>query len=138
ARGARIVEPPYQPYEVYYPRSDWAEQDPEELWQAVAATTREVIQKSGIDPGDVAGVGVSAQMFNLLPVDKDCRPVTRMLSWLDVRSVQHADRQGRGAEDPVAQGGAPRPVGAHPLAAGLQGVHPLQADRRSGHRLARG
>jgi sugar (pentulose or hexulose) kinase len=31
-------------------------------------------------------------MFNLLPVDEDCRPVTRMLSWLDVRSVQQADR----------------------------------------------
>lgn len=88
----RIVQSAYQPYEVYYPRADWAEQDPDELWQAVAATTREVIQKSGIDPGEVLGVGVSAQMFNLLPVDEDCRPVTRMLSWLDVRSVEQADR----------------------------------------------
>jgi xylulokinase len=51
-----------------------------------------VIQKSGIDPREVLGVGVSAQMFNLLPVDEDCRPVTRMLSWLDVRSVEQADR----------------------------------------------
>jgi len=88
----RVVEAAYQPYEVYYPRPDWAEQDPDELWQAFAATTREVIRKSGIDPGEVLGVGVSAQMFNLLPVDEDCRPVTRMLSWLDVRSVAQADR----------------------------------------------
>ena len=88
----RIVESAYQPYEVYYPRPDWAEQDPEELWAAVAETTRLVLEKSGIDPADVAGVGVSAQMFNLLPVDEACRPVTRMLSWLDVRSVEQADR----------------------------------------------
>jgi xylulokinase len=88
----RIVESAYQSYEVYYPRPDWAEQDPEELWTAVAATTRRVLEKSGIDPADVAGVGVSAQMFNLLPVDEACRPVTRMLSWLDVRSVEQADR----------------------------------------------
>ena len=77
---------------VYYPRSDWAEQDPDELWQAFAATTREVLQKSAIDAREVLGVGVSAQMFNLLPVDENCRPVTRMLSWLDVRSVHQADR----------------------------------------------
>jgi len=88
----RVVESAYQPYEVYYPSSDWAEQDPDELWQAFAATTREVIAKAGIDPADVLGVGVSAQMFNLLPVDEDVRPVTRMLSWLDVRSVSQADR----------------------------------------------
>jgi xylulokinase len=88
----RIVQSAYQPYEVYYPRSDWAEQDPEELWRAVAATTREVIQRAGVDPAEILGVGVSAQMFNLLPVDEACRPVTRMLSWLDVRSVQQADR----------------------------------------------
>ena len=27
--------------------------------------------------GEVLGVGVSAQMFNLLPVDEDCRPGPR-------------------------------------------------------------
>ena len=56
-----------------------------------------MIQKSGIDPAEVLGVGVSAQMFNLLPVDEDCRPLTRMLSWLDVRSVSQADRLLTGA-----------------------------------------
>ena len=88
----RIVESAYRPYEIYTPRSDWAEQDPDELWEAVAATTREVLEKAAIDPAEVLGVGVSAQMFNLLPVDEHCRPVTRMLSWLDVRSVKQADR----------------------------------------------
>jgi xylulokinase len=87
-----VVASAYQPYEVYYPRPDWAEQDPEELWQAFAATSREVIRKAGIEPEEIMGVGISAQMFNLLPVDEQCRPVTRMLSWLDVRSVQQADR----------------------------------------------
>jgi xylulokinase len=88
----RVVRSAYQAYEVYHPRPDWAEQDPAELWQAFAATTRRVIGEAGIDPEDVAGVGVSAQMFNLLPVDDQVRPLTRMMSWLDVRSVRQADR----------------------------------------------
>lgn len=88
----RVAGSAYHPSEVHYPRPDWAEQDPDELWRAFAATTREVMERSGIDAGNVCGVGVSAQMFNLLPVDEDCRPLTRMLSWLDVRSVGQADR----------------------------------------------
>ena len=42
--------------------------------------------------GAILGVGISAQMFNLLPVDEACRPVTPMLSWLDLRSTAQADR----------------------------------------------
>jgi xylulokinase len=37
-------------------------------------------------------VGISAQMFNLLPVDEACRPITPLLSWLDTRSIKQADR----------------------------------------------
>jgi xylulokinase len=87
----RIVASAYKPYEVHYPQPGWAEQDPDELWQAVAATTREVLEQSGVDPSEVLGVGVSAQMFNLLPVDENCRPLAGMLSWLDTRSARQAD-----------------------------------------------
>jgi xylulokinase len=88
----RVIQSAYRPYPVYYPRPDWAEQDPGELWEAVAATTRQVISQSGIDPQSIAGVGISAQMFNLLPVDERFEPVLPMLSWLDIRSVAQADR----------------------------------------------
>lgn len=88
----RILHTHYQPYPVHYPRPDWAEQDPDELWRTVASTTRQLIQASGIDPDEILGVGISAQMFNLLPVDQNGRPLTPMLSWLDVRSTRQADR----------------------------------------------
>ncbi len=87
-----IILSHYQPYPLLYPKPEWAEQDPDELWAAVAGTTKHVIEASGIQPAEILGVGISAQMFNLLPVDDQGRPVTRMLSWLDVRSVRQADR----------------------------------------------
>ena len=90
--SGRILHSHYQPYPVLYPRPEWAEQDPEALWQAVAGTTRQVIEAAGIDPKEILALGISAQMFNLLPVDEDGRPVTPMLSWLDVRSTAQADR----------------------------------------------
>lgn len=87
----RILHSAYQEYGRTYPHPDWVEQDPDELWRAVAKTTREVILQAGIDAEEVLGVGISAQMFNLLPVDENVRPLTQMLSWLDVRSVEQAD-----------------------------------------------
>jgi xylulokinase len=45
-----------------------------------------------VDPKQIIGVGVSAQMWNTLPVDEEGRPLTPMLSWLDLRSIQQADR----------------------------------------------
>ena len=76
----------------FYPKPGWVEQDPNELWQAVAATSLMVIQKSGIDPAELLGVGVSAQMWNTLPINEKGRPLTPMLSWLDLRSIRQAER----------------------------------------------
>jgi len=90
--NGKVLYSVYQPYGLFYPQAEWVEQDPDELWRAVAATTRQVLKESGIDPTDVIGVGVSAQMWNTLPVDETGKPLTPMLSWLDLRSVCQADR----------------------------------------------
>lgn len=86
-----IIQSAYQSYGLEYPQPEWVEQDPELLWQAIAETSRSVIEKSAIHPAEILGVGISAQMFNLLPVDETCQPVMPMISWLDVRSVRQAD-----------------------------------------------
>lgn len=88
----QVLHTAYQSYEIYYPHPEWVEQDPEELWNAVAATSRRVIQEAGIDTDEILGVGVSAQMWNTLPVSEEGKPLMRMLSWLDLRSIRQADR----------------------------------------------
>jgi xylulokinase len=90
--NGRVLYSAYEPYSISYPNPEWVEQDPDELWQVVAATSRKVIQESGIDPHEILGVGISAQMWNTLPVDEKGVPLTPMLSWLDLRSVKQADR----------------------------------------------
>ncbi len=88
----QVIHSRYMDYGLSYPQPEWVEQDPDELWQAVAQTTRQVIHETGIDPAEILGVGISAQMFNLLPVDEHCRPLTPIMSWLDMRSIAQADR----------------------------------------------
>ena len=82
----------YKSYGLSYPQAEWVEQDPEELWRTVAETTRTVIEESRIDPHEIAGIGVSAQMWNIIPVDEKGCPLSPMMSWLDLRSIKQADR----------------------------------------------
>ena len=79
-------------YSIYHPQSNWAEQNPDVLWRAVARASKKVIQEANLNPAEIMGLCVSAQMLNILPVDGRGRPLTRMLSWLDTRSVAQADR----------------------------------------------
>lgn len=46
----QIAGSSYQAHAIHYPQTEWAEQDPAEVWGDVAATSRQVIDKSGIDP----------------------------------------------------------------------------------------
>ena len=47
------------PVTVLTPAPGYTERDMEELWRSNAAAVRETIGKSGIDPGDIAGVSFS-------------------------------------------------------------------------------
>ena len=57
-------------YDCHYFNTNWAEQDPEDFWKAICVTSRNLIDKARIDPGDIAAVSFSGQMMGCLCVDK--------------------------------------------------------------------
>jgi xylulokinase len=72
-------------YPAYYSHSTWAEQEPDDWWEAVCKGTREALE--GINPADVAAVGFSGQMMGVVPVDRAGVPVRSSIIWADIRSV---------------------------------------------------
>ena len=46
-------------YPLYQPQNGWAEQDPRDWWNAAVSTIRGVLEKSGVNPGEVKGLGWS-------------------------------------------------------------------------------
>ena len=58
-------------YPVYYPKEGWAEQDPEEWWSAVCQAVKKAIQKAGIAPEEIAGIGIDGQSWSAIAMDKD-------------------------------------------------------------------
>src|SRR5262249_22413044 len=79
-------------YPLAHPRPGWAEQDPEDWWRAVAATTRRLVASAGADASDVRAVTFAGQMLSLVPLDAAGRPTRRAISWLDARAAVEARR----------------------------------------------
>jgi xylulokinase len=77
-------------YPVYYSADGGAEQDPQEWWQAIVDTTREMMAKSKVSPQQIAGMSMSAQMVGTVPVDQDGNPLRRVMIWLDSRAEKEA------------------------------------------------
>lgn len=82
----------FYPYETYYPRTNWVEQDPQDWWRAVVEATRALLEQSRIAPSDVAVVSFSGQMMGCLPVDARGEPIGRSIIWADQRAVEQARR----------------------------------------------
>jgi xylulokinase len=69
----------------------WAEQDPENWWDAAQKAIRGVIAASGSSDGDIRGIGLSGQMHGLVLLDADNRVIRPALIWCDQRSQPQVD-----------------------------------------------
>ena len=78
-------------YPLYQPQNGWAEQDPRDWWNAAVGTIRGVLEKSGVNPGDVKGLGISGQMHGLVLLDENGEPLGRSLLWCDGRTQRECD-----------------------------------------------
>jgi xylulokinase len=68
-------------YALSTPRPGFAEQDPEDWWQAAAGALSE------LDRGDVAAIGLSGQMHGLVVLDDADRVIRPAILWNDQRTA---------------------------------------------------
>ena len=80
---------------------------PGEWWAAIVKTTREMMAKAGIQPTQVAGMSMDAQMVGTVPVDKDGKPLRRVMIWLDGRAQKEAEYLVSATQLPFITGKAP-------------------------------
>lgn len=88
-------------YPVYYPKPGWAEQNPDEWWEAVCDTIQKVLDSSGIAPSEIAGVGIDGQSWSAIAIDKEGKVLANTPIWMDTRAQSICDRvnQEIGAEN---------------------------------------
>ena len=90
-RGTAIQEAA-APYEMSYPCSGWAEQDPADWERGIARTVRQLRQRSGIAPHEVAMLALASQVDGLVALDDSLTPLRPAIIWLDRRATKQSAR----------------------------------------------
>ncbi len=75
-------------YETVYPKPNWAEQDPEDWWQAVCESTQNLMKIAKIEPGQIACVSLCGHMMGCVAVDRHANPLRSAMIWADTRAVE--------------------------------------------------
>jgi xylulokinase len=73
------------------PQPLWSEQDPQLWWVGAVESIRDVLAESGIDPAEVAGLGLTGQMHGLVLLDDDGNVLRPSILWNDQRTAAQCD-----------------------------------------------
>ncbi|MCL5104282.1 MAG: xylulokinase [Armatimonadetes bacterium] len=91
SNGGAVVASSTKTYPLYTPKPLWAEQEPEDWWQATIAAIRDVIDESGVDPKTIKGMGLSGQMHGSVFLDADNQVLRPAILWCDQRTQAECD-----------------------------------------------
>ena len=88
---------------LHRPAPGVVEEDPENQVESVLDTIRACMEKSAVDPAEVAGVATAGQMAGIIGIDARGRAVTPYDSWLDTRCGPYIEKMRRVAGDEVTE-----------------------------------
>lgn len=87
----RVIASISKEYSVSYPKIGWAEQNPEDWWNAARDGIRDLLRVSNIDGTTVKGIGFSGQMHGLVLLDRDGIVLRPAILWCDQRTQEECD-----------------------------------------------
>ena len=73
--NGRVIASRTEEYPLYTPKPGWAEQRPEDWWDAVVKSVRAIIAKAALPANEIAGLSLSGQMHGLVALDKDMQVI---------------------------------------------------------------
>jgi len=79
-------------YQTQFPAPSWAEQDPNDWWDALGKSVRKAISDSGISVDQIAAMAVDTTCCSVVALDDSGNPVRPALIWMDVRSAEQAEQ----------------------------------------------
>ena len=75
-------------YETEFAHTGWAEQNPEDWWDAVCTSTKKLLHDTNVKGDEIACITFSGQMMGAVPLGKDALPIRKAIIWADQRAVE--------------------------------------------------
>lgn len=83
--GQIVAQDSYD-YPLYHPEESWAEQDPNDWFNAVVNTIKTVVKESKVNAEDIKSIGLSGQMHGLVMIDEYENIIRDAILWCDGRT----------------------------------------------------
>lgn len=87
-----IVAMHHVEYPLLTPTTDTAEQNPEQIFEAVLESIRMVVKKSEAAKNEIDFISFSSAMHSLILMDEHNKPLTNSITWADNRSFHYAEK----------------------------------------------
>ncbi|MBC8536117.1 FGGY-family carbohydrate kinase [Feifania hominis] len=78
------------PYETQYPASGWAQQRPDDWWQAVCSGVRAAMEQAAVAPQRIAALCAATTSCTVLACAKSGEALDDAILWMDVRASKEA------------------------------------------------
>lgn len=78
-------------YPLYQPKNGWAEQDPDDWYNAAVNTVKAVIEESRVNPADIKALSIAGQMHGLVMLDAKDKILRNAILWCDSRTGEECD-----------------------------------------------
>ncbi|MBZ4646726.1 MAG: glycerol kinase [Petroclostridium sp.] len=88
-QDGKIVGVAQKEFTQYYPQPGWVEHDPMEIWGTQSGVAREVLEKTGVKPQEVAAIGITNQRETAVIWDKNTgKPIHNAIVWQCRRTAE--------------------------------------------------
>lgn len=88
----KIISSSEEEYDFAYPNPGWVEQDPEDYWKAIVASTKSVLKSSNVSSSEIIGIVFTTQAMGIIPIDKENNILYNNITWVDGRAEKQAEK----------------------------------------------
>ncbi len=89
-RDGTLLDKEYRSYPIDYPKEGWAEQNPEDWWNALIYTVGTLVSRNR-EAYNIVSMSLSTQGGCLILLDENFHPIYNAVSWLDKRAQETSE-----------------------------------------------
>ncbi|MGI8867066.1 MAG: FGGY family carbohydrate kinase, partial [Rubrobacteraceae bacterium] len=79
-------------WETEFPRSGWAEQNPDDWWKCLVTSTKKALEESGVSPEEIVGISVDTTGSTVVALDEQGKHLRPAIMWMDLRAAEQTQR----------------------------------------------
>lgn len=103
-REGRTLATARREFTQHFPRPGWVEHDPDDIWSSQVAVAAEALARAGLEPADLAAVGITNQRETTILWDRASgRPVHPAIVWQDRRTAGQCEQLRQEGIEPLVR-----------------------------------